>query len=297
VHFARRALTMRARDPMKILRRLAGVILVVGAAWYLAGAFSRDFHAAAPLLGGGPLLWASMMATAAVYGASLFLLGWCWVLLLPDGVAARRALLHIDAATSIGRYFRGGIFHIGGRQAMGARAGLRHRDLLSASIQELIVSAGAALVIGAVLFLAPGAQSALAIIGLVGALLMAANLAAPAANRMIQVFLLSGAFMIVMAGIAMVCALIIGAHQTIALIGGAYLLAWCAGFVAPGVSAGIGVREAVLIFLLSGHVGVGEATALAIVMRLVTTLGDGLFFLAAFGLKREPGAQISKANN
>jgi hypothetical protein len=58
--------------------------------------------------------------------------------------------------------------------------------------------------------------------------------------------------------------------------------AWIAGFVIPGVSAGIGVRESAVILLLSPGAGASEAAATAIIYRLVTTGGDIL--LAGLGV-------------
>ena len=57
--------------------------------------------------------------------------------------------------------------------------------------------------------------------------------------------------------------------------------AWVVGFIIPGASAGIGVREAAVILLLSPAVGAGNAALIATVYRLVTAGGDAL--LAGFG--------------
>lgn len=53
--------------------------------------------------------------------------------------------------------------------------------------------------------------------------------------------------------------------------------AWVVGFVIPGASAGIGVREAVVILLLSPAVGAGNAAVIATVYRMVTAGGDAMF--------------------
>ena len=57
--------------------------------------------------------------------------------------------------------------------------------------------------------------------------------------------------------------------------------AWVVGFVIPGASAGIGVREAAVILLLSPALGAGNAAVIAAIYRLVTAGGDALF--AALG--------------
>ena len=61
-------------------------------------------------------------------------------------------------------------------------------------------------------------------------------------------------------------------------------LAWAAGFVVPGSSAGLGVREAVLIVALESTLGAEASTLVALALRLVTTAGDGVFCALALVL-------------
>jgi len=62
---------------------------------------------------------------------------------------------------------------------------------------------------------------------------------------------------------------------------GGYAFAWCAGFLVVFASAGIGVREVLLIAALSPMIGAGPATAVALVSRVVTTASDLLVAGAA----------------
>ena len=55
-------------------------------------------------------------------------------------------------------------------------------------------------------------------------------------------------------------------------------MAWWLGFVAPGSSAGVGVREAVLVLTLEPHLAGDGALLVALALRLITTFGDLLFF-------------------
>jgi hypothetical protein len=59
---------------------------------------------------------------------------------------------------------------------------------------------------------------------------------------------------------------------------GMFAVAWTAGFITPGAPAGIGVREAVLSLAMDPFCGPGVAVALAALLRLASTLGDGLTF-------------------
>jgi glycosyltransferase 2 family protein len=58
----------------------------------------------------------------------------------------------------------------------------------------------------------------------------------------------------------------------------ALAVGWWAGFVVPGAAAGLGVREAVLVLTLEPHLGGDGAVLAALALRVVTALGDLLFF-------------------
>ncbi|MCA9289308.1 MAG: flippase-like domain-containing protein [Phycisphaerales bacterium] len=57
-----------------------------------------------------------------------------------------------------------------------------------------------------------------------------------------------------------------------------YAVAWAVGTVAPGAPAGAGVREAIITLELASDLGRPEAAAIALGLRLVTTLGDAVAF-------------------
>ena len=69
---------------------------------------------------------------------------------------------------------------------------------------------------------------------------------------------------------------------------GAWSASWLAGYVAPGPPGGLGVREATLIFALSGWMGQPESIALSMAMRLASIAGDVTLWLVsltpAFGV-------------
>jgi hypothetical protein len=80
------------------------------------------------------------------------------------------------------------------------------------------------------------------------------------------------------------------ATDTPVLIAGAYLLAWLAGYVLPGASAGIGVREAAFLILArAGSGGMVDEPALLMLMtllRLINIFADFLNFTLCMALKR-----------
>jgi glycosyltransferase 2 family protein len=78
---------------------------------------------------------------------------------------------------------------------------------------------------------------------------------------------------------------------------GSFAFAWCAGFVIVFAPAGVGVREVLLVATLGPVIGVGNATAVALISRVLTIVVDLLaagtaiaysrYFLARPG-EREP---------
>jgi len=64
-------------------------------------------------------------------------------------------------------------------------------------------------------------------------------------------------------------------------------VSFVAGFLMPGAPAGIGVREYVFISLLSSQMQIEVALILALIFRLITVLGDILFFMSSFILEKK----------
>lgn len=69
-------------------------------------------------------------------------------------------------------------------------------------------------------------------------------------------------------------------------------VAWVAGFITPGASGGIGVRELVIIALLTPYIGQPKALVLSIILRLVTISGDLLSFVITYLLRRNKKTTI-----
>jgi len=73
-----------------------------------------------------------------------------------------------------------------------------------------------------------------------------------------------------------------------------FTLAWVLGFVTPGASGGIGIRELVFVGLYGKELGEGLAVGLAVVLRVITSIGDLLTFALAYWLGRQENDVISK---
>ncbi len=65
------------------------------------------------------------------------------------------------------------------------------------------------------------------------------------------------------------------------LVVSVYSIAFLLGLITPGAPAGLGIRESIMVLLMSPMIGDAKSTYIALVFRLVTTLGDVWFFMAA----------------
>ncbi len=65
-----------------------------------------------------------------------------------------------------------------------------------------------------------------------------------------------------------------------------FAAAWLVGYVVPGAPGGLGVREAMMVIMLTPALGPGPAVGLGVTLRLATLAGDGLAFLLGLWSKR-----------
>lgn len=114
------------------------------------------------------------------------------------------------------------------------------------------------------------------------------NLASPKLNTIISAtfFFLTSFFTI---GLALYFQLI-GVFQvnsaSILQLTSTFALIWIAGYLTPGAPAGLGVREALTVLLLSPTYGEPTAIGLGIALRLATILADTIAVFAGFAMKR-----------
>lgn len=266
---------------------------------------------------GESLLVAGVIGGVA-YGLSCFLLAASWLRILrrwgQDGASARLCFA-IYARTQLAKYIPGNVFHFIGRHALGHRLGFEHAPMVCAALLEnvgLILAAALWALVGVLLWLdlpaaglSPGTLAAVLAIPFLAVLALAYGLPrlakfwggeirrrspgevltglVPAYFLYLAFFFVSGVILWAMA------ALVGGASAALLLpVAAAVAAAWIAGFLTPGASAGIGVREAVLVATLSPMLGAAEATLMAIAFRAVTLLGDVFFFASSFPMMRLP---------
>jgi glycosyltransferase 2 family protein len=285
-----------------------GVQLWQHAPWQLAGTHLQALTAA---IVGGALL----------YGMAGFLLSSAWYQLLGARNTSASIRWHhaVYGRTQIAKYLPGNVFHLVGRQVMGRRLGHSQARLALASLLEVVL-----LVLVAGILSLPIVWRGLdqvpwwlaafaAPVPLLIAMRWARghgpalrDLAHGAASdcprisrRLLAAAALYALFFLVVAAIFWLLALSVSSAErpTIDLAGGVSVvaLAWLVGFATPGSSAGIGVREAVLIAALEGALGAPASGLIALALRLVTVGGDAVFCAFSMSLTPTGGWQKSIA--
>lgn len=234
-------------------------------------------------------------ALALIYGASNLMLALAWWNLLCrfDIHTSRHWAVRVYGISQIARYVPGNIFHLAGRQAMGMAAGLAGWMLAKSSVWELglISFAGGLFGLLALPLLLPN-MSALVGAGIFAAalgfafLLLNRFFGAPVARAFgwhAAFLALSGLLFVGL--IELLSGNSVGEDLPVLPVIGAYVLAWLAGLVTPGAPAGLGVRELVLLFLLTGVIGEADLLLATVLGRIVTVCGDVGFFAVALTIK------------
>jgi glycosyltransferase 2 family protein len=249
------------------------------------------------------------LAGTIAYTLSLVALAASWTVIaisaLPDGRQLAIAI-RIYARTGIAKYLPGNIFHLVGRQVLGRALGVSQARLAVATAAEIALSLLSVWLVASAVFAAlPGPISrGLSLLGLaLGALAAtafvspsllrrAAPWTAPILDRVVGdargaefgfALALNLAFFLCLAIIAgSVFRALTGEALPLMQVGAVYLCAWLAGYIVPGASGGLGVREAALLVLLDEAAGEPPLLAFALAMRLQSILGDLMLFAASY---------------
>ena len=101
-------------------------------------------------------------------------------------------------------------------------------------------------------------------------------------------------------GVAVACiasaTLPIGGSE-LALLTGAYALAWMVGFLLPGAPGGLGVRESAFLMLIAPAWPADVAFGIAMLARLANVAADALIFVAGLVLAGKSGTEAATPND
>lgn len=243
----------------------------------------------------GAEIWTGLVLSALAYGLANTLLARAWWHLLKEleVVAPWLPVLKVYGVSQINKYVPGNIFHLAGRQVLGMAAGWPARPLAKSALWEILLLVALGVLFGtmAIPLLWPYVPSLAAIVIWAGLLafvhLVLRRIGAP---HIASALTWQASFLAVSGSVFVV--VLLTSHDADAVatsalpaVCGAYVLAWLAGLVTPGAPAGVGIREAVLLFLLNGLVTPADLLVAVVLGRLVTASGDLFFYFCALSIK------------
>jgi len=250
-----------------------------------------------------------------VHGVNQILMGWAWQKLLVwfgESTARLRICLAVYGPTQIAKYLPGNLFHYPARHVMGNRAGFHHPALVGALVYEIIgqlVVAGIIALVGFPkgIFLGNSIFIRLAILPVVLLLPLVIQFvltrfsigrklgfpekpARDAFKELLPIWAIYLVFFLI-DGVIFGGVIGVSTGKWLAVpflyIFSTFAISWVVGFLTPGSPAGLGVREAVMILILTPFIGAPAAALVALVSRLVVTIGDVVFFLPSYLLARK----------
>lgn len=299
------------RSIYKIIGGLVGLVLLGYFVHFLFSAFEPA--SLARLAAPRPI--AAIAAAAALYGLIIPLSARAWRCLLPgsSGQWPLRTLCGIMGVTQLAKYVPGNVMQHASRTALTLAHGMCLRNFMTSVTAETVLALLAALMVGLVCL--AGFDSAVSELPRVGAyapfLVLALSifvLAMPALIRMVGVIarktrwesviaywlqsvpgqraqlrafaIYCGNYLLIGGGFVLIVHALGLAHQLgYAQLTAAFALSWLAGFLAPGMPAGFGVREGVMALMLGGSAEQGDVLSAILAMRLATICGDVAWFI------------------
>ena len=307
----------KGKKPLKMIGNVLSAIsiaFVIYAAYRLG--FDISFVQNVPLflvlcIVGVGLKMASVLCSASAWST--------WLSFFSRTHVEKKLAIRAYGKANIGKYLPGNVMHFVERNLFASSLGLSQGRMALASVFEVLEEALTAVVIS--LFFASGslgeiwngldeaAKSRVRIIGIV--LLIVAvvgcvvlgrrytdeirsfareTTAAEVAKTFGKTFLFYVGSLSTL-GVIMVMLYAYAAHTipSLAVAGSiiaGYIVAWVVGFIVPGASGGVGVRELALTLLLSNVIGPELIVSLTVVHRLITIIGDFCVYLCVLAREK-----------
>ena len=255
----------------------------------------------------GIMLFGMMICAGAL---SLLALAWFKLVQYWVPTASFKDVFRLYARTQIAKYIPGNVFHLAGRWVGGYRIGLSHQANMGATIYEIAGMLVVAVFISAYGFLSPSFHKGVfqillgigLFLGMAAFPFLAVKITAwivplccmanwPLQTRLVFRCGVIPAYFVYIFVFLVLGLLFTGWTWVLSGVGrcassfyiiSVFTTAWLIGFITPGSSGGLGVREAVLVSLMSNNVGVPESMIIAVGFRFITIGGDVLLFVCSF---------------
>jgi uncharacterized membrane protein YbhN (UPF0104 family) len=287
---------------MRKVAYVAGWLLALGGCVFFAEQLWRQRDAFATMLSMNGATAAAFVVSGLLFSLIYPLTGWGSARILSDLDAPARPLILIGVlcVSQLARYVPGNVGQHLARGALLSARGVRTSAIVVSFSIEIVLALLAALVLAALALAFGFAErvgawdwriAALVVAACVGLAVLAMwfdkilprrladKLSLGSVRKVswgtcaacVAVYLLN--YVLVGSGLALI-GHAIGVPLSLPLAIGAFAVAWVAGFLAPGLPAGIGVREAVLVAILAPTSGAAAIVVVATLHRLSTVFGD-----------------------
>jgi uncharacterized membrane protein YbhN (UPF0104 family) len=300
----------------KILKGVGVGIVALSIAFVVKTVFSFDLRSLPA--GNSTSLWATVLLGSILYAIAftLFPIAWMRILEFVQGSTLAldfREVNYIYARAHLAKYLPGNVMEFVSRNLLWNRLGWKHSQIAASTLMEILLLTISLLLLCSFLSyrqlasafgIAPSDPGSLAIgsaliAGAIAVSLWVLGCAAKVRKGPVGIksvgalavrTVLLYALFAVFSGLLLVALFMVflptplKAAQ-IQWIVGAATVSWLAGYLTPGSPGGIGVREAVLLALLSGEFGSPNVLVGATLHRIVAVLGDLLCYLIAWACR------------
>ena len=211
------------------------------------------------------------------------------------------------ARTEIAKYLPGNVFHFIGRQALASKMGLSQKNMAQANIFATLILCIATLLSAFLMALSSGIiDQKLLLLGAIVSLggiffiiFIYGSFSKTKKLQMLATSTLSIALQGVMLSIVIFKLLPETTFSLLVAMAAIYVLSWLVGFVTPGASGGLGVREGAFIAIaefLHIHISMDVIIFAVLYIRLINILGDIVLYGITFFIK-EPFQRIQTRGN
>lgn len=231
---------------------------------------------------------------ALVYGtANTFIAaGWHFILKRLGVCLSWKESMSAYGISQLAKYVPGNIFQFVGRQALGVSVGAPGGRLAKSVVFEIILLVIAALLLAVPalqLWLPHASESTTFLTTLTLVFLSSVPLIFKKEFLILSTLLLNMFFFItsglVFWAVLNALANLSNGPATISEISSAFILAWLLGFLTPGAPAGLGIREYIILFSLTGIATEPLLLLSVVISRLTTMAGDLIFYLGSLTVK------------
>lgn len=246
----------------------------------------------------GPSAWGQISGFALIYGLANFLLALAWwhLLIHLGALVTRINAVRIYGISQLAKYMPGNLFHLAGRQALGMATSISAGVLAKSILWELgtLAVSGSLLSLFLLPVFLPDFLEFEVVFLLVIFVTLITFLSINCIGRQpLWTFRWQMLFLVISGTIFVVTLDLIANLEDLSvrywlIIGSAYIAAWLIGLLTPGAPAGLGVRELILLMLLKGLVAEADLILAILLGRLVTVVGDLLFFVVASWIPEKP---------